>query len=38
MKEVEEKLQLLLERSQSELIDDVVWVRVLKPTLERSKI
>ena len=38
MKEFEDKSQLLIARSLNDMVDDVVWVRVLKPTLEPKKI
>ena len=38
MKEFEDKSQLLIARSLNEMVDDVVWVRVLNPTLEPNKV
>ena len=38
MKKFEDKSQLIIARSLNDLADDVVWVRVLKPTLEPKKI
>ena len=38
MKEFEDKSHLLTARSQNDMVDDVVWVRVLNPTLEPKKV
>ena len=38
MKEYEEKTHLLQARSLNDMVDDVVWVSVLNPTLENRKI
>ena len=38
MKEFEDKSHSLIARSLNDMIDDVVWVRVLNPTLEPKKI
>ena len=37
MKEFEDKSYLLIARSLNDMVDDVVWVRVLNPTLEPKK-
>ena len=36
MKEFEDKSLLLIARSLSDIVDDVVWVRVLNPTLQQK--
>ena len=38
MKEFEDKLPLLIARSRNDMVDDVVWVRVLNPTLEPKRV
>ena len=38
MKEFEDKSHLLKARSLNDMVDDVVWVRVLSPTLEPMKV
>ena len=38
MKEFEDKSHLLTARSLNDMVDDVVWVRVLNPTLEPKKV
>ena len=38
MKEFEDKSYLLIARSLNDMVDDVVWVRVLNPTLEPKKV
>ena len=38
MKEFEDKSHLLIARSLNDMVEDVVWVRVLNPTLEPKKI
>ena len=38
MKDLEVKLHLLIARSLNDTIDDVVWVRVLNPTLEPKTV
>ena len=38
MKEIEDKSHLLIARSLNDMVDDVVWVRVLNPTLEPKKV
>ena len=38
MKEFEDKSHLLIARSLNEMVDDVVWVRVLNPKLEPKKV
>ena len=38
MKEFEDKSHLLKARSLNDMVDDVVWVRVLSPTLEPKRI
>ena len=37
LKEFEDKSHLLIARSLNDMVDDVVWVRVLNPTLEPKK-
>ena len=37
LKEFEDKSHLLIVRSPSDMVDDVVWVRFLNPTLEPNK-
>ena len=38
MKEFEDKSHLLIARSLNDMVDDVVWVRVLNPELEPKKV
>ena len=38
MKEFEDKSHLLIARSLNDMVDDIVWVRVLNPTLEPKKV
>ena len=38
LKEFEDKSNLLIARSLNDMVDDVVWVRVLNPTLEPKKV
>ena len=38
LKEFEDKSHLLIARSLNDMIDDVVWVRVLNPTVEQKKV
>ena len=38
MKEFEDKSHLLIARSLNDMVDDVVWVRVLNSTLEPKKV
>ena len=38
MKKFEDKSHLLIARSLIDMVDDVVWVRVLNPTLESEKV
>ena len=38
MKEFEDKSHLLIARSLKDMVDDVVWVRVLNPTLEPKEV
>ena len=38
MKEFEDKSHLLIARSLSDMVDDVIWVWILNPTLEQKKI
>ena len=38
MKEFEDESHLLIARSLNDMVDDVVWVRVLNPTLEPKKV
>ena len=38
MKEFEDKSHLLIARSLNDMVDDVVWVRVLNPTLQPKKV
>ena len=38
MKEFEDKSHFLIARSLNDMVDDIVWFRVMNPTLEPKKV